>query len=251
MNKPINLSALLFVLWAGSLQAVEEPMIAIIIDDIGYRHLEDHAALSLPGPLTYAILPHTPGAKAALEKAQARGNEVMLHLPMESMDSGHNPGPGTLTSSMDWATFIQTLQGDLATVPGAIAINNHEGSRLTADKDRMIWLMRELAKYRGLAFVDSKTTNRSVAYVVASLYGLPAISRDIFLDHEPGHIDKQFNELVRYAKQHGTAVAIAHPHPETINYLGWRLLNLEDQGVKLVKLTRIIKLRQQLRLSRN
>ena len=172
----------------------------------------------------------------ALEKAKAKGSEIMLHLPMESIKGGHNSEPGALTSSMDWATFIQTLQSNLAAVPGVIGINNHEGSRLTADKERMTWLMQELARYWNLAFVDSKTTHHSVAHKVASLHGLPAISRDIFLDHEPGQIDKQFDELVRYAKKYGTAVAIAHPHPETINYLSWRILTMVDEGVKLVKL---------------
>lgn len=227
-----------------------QPSIAIIIDDIGYQFEHDRAAMTLPGPLTFAILPHTPGVKEALKIVKARGYEVMLHLPMQSSGYQHRLAPGTLTRDMDWATFIRTVQSDLASVPGAIAVNNHEGSWLTADTERMHWLMQELTRHQNMVFIDSRTTRHTVALKTARYYGLPAARRDVFLDHEPGHIEEQFKELVRRARDKGTALGIAHPHPETVAFLRQNLPELEKQGIKLVKLSRMMQLQRKV-IARN
>lgn len=236
--------------WASPAAAAETPAVAIIIDDIGYRAVQDRAALRLPGPLAYAVLSHTPGADAARRLAQANGSEIVLHLPMESSDyaqrSVDNLVPGVLTTNMSWTVFVRTLHQHLAAVPDAVAVNNHEGSRLTADKERMHWLMQELAAHGNLAFVDSRTTHRTVALQAAEYSGLPAVRRDVFLDPQQGDIKLQFQELIDLAKEKGAALGIAHPYPETVKFLQQHLPNLDRQGVELVKLSEMIRLKQKI-----
>jgi len=237
----LTLSGLLCVMPAFA----HKPIVSIIIDDMGYRLEQDRKALSLKGPLAYAVLPNTPGASRVLELANASGNEVMLHLPMEPADTSRLPAPGTLTRSMDWITFVRTVQKNLAAVPGIVAINNHEGSSLTADPRRMHWLMEELSRHRGVAYIDSRTTHHTVALKIAREFGLPATRRDIFLDYEPGKIEQQFDELINKARQDGSALAIAHPYEETIDFLRAHLGQLEQQGIDLVPVSQLIKMRQQ------
>jgi polysaccharide deacetylase 2 family uncharacterized protein YibQ len=222
----------------------DNPVVSIIIDDMGYRLQQDRDALMLAGSLTYSVLPHAPGARRVLQAAKANGNEVMLHLPMESETRSRLPSPGVLTRSMDWITFVRTVQKDLAAVPGIVAINNHEGSRLTADTQRMQWLMEELSRH-DIAFIDSRTTHHTVALQTAEKYGLPATRRDIFLDYEPGKIEQQFKKLISKAKKEGSALAIAHPRDETIEYLNAHLGELKQQGIDLVPVSRLISIRQQ------
>ena len=211
---------------------------------MGYRLQQDRDALLLAGSLTYSVLPHAPGARHVLQAAKANGNEVMLHLPMESETQSQLPSPGMLTQSMDWITFVRTVQRDLAAVPGIVAINNHEGSRLTADTQRMQWLMEELSRHREIAFIDSRTTHHTEALQTAEKYGLPATRRDIFLDYEPGKIEQQFKKLISKARKDGSALAIAHPRDETIKYLSAHLDELKQQGIDLVPISQLIAIRQ-------
>jgi polysaccharide deacetylase 2 family uncharacterized protein YibQ len=243
--KQVNRLLLLLVclLCASSVQA-RSPVVAIIIDDLGYRLQQDRLALSLTGPLAFAVLPHSPGALQVISIARRRGLELMLHLPMESSDRDGIEAPGTLKRSMNWITFVRTLQANLAAVPGIVAVNNHEGSILTADYQRMQWLMVELARHRGIAFIDSRTTHHTVALKAARETGLDATRRDVFLDHEPGKIAQQFEELISKAKQQGSALAIAHPHEETIRFLQDNLGRLKQQGIELVPVSEFIKIRQ-------
>lgn len=225
-------------LWAG-----QQPVIAIIIDDIGYSAYQDRQALALPGPVAYAILPHTPGVRAALELAQDKNKEVMLHMPMETSRGPDKAAPGTLTRHMDWLRFVRTVQKNMAAVPGIVAVNNHEGSVLTTDRQRMQWLMEELKRHGGTAFIDSRTTHHTVALDTARQYGLKATRRDVFLDYAPGKIDEQFRELVSLAKRQGSALAIAHPRPETLKYLQARLGDLSLDGVQHVAVSELLQRR--------
>ena len=219
------------------------PVVAIIIDDMGYRLEQDRQALTLDAPVAFSILPNSPGAAQILDAAKTRGFEVMLHLPMESGRGRQHQPPGTLTRSMNWITFVRTLQANLAAVPGLVAVNNHEGSRLTTDRQKMHWLMEELARHR-IAFIDSRTTHHTVALDVAHKLGLPAVRRDVFLDYEPGRIADQFDELINKAKLRGYALGIAHPHEETIQFLRNNIMRLAEHGIELIPVSRYIEQRQ-------
>jgi len=231
-------------LLAGSASATEQ-VIAIIIDDIGWRKQDDLHALDLPGALTYSILPQTPNSKFMDEKIHEKGREVMLHLPMESIKDNNLLGPGALTSKMSQEEFMSTLDDDFNSVPNAVGVNNHMGSLLTRDELAMHRLMNALQRPNAPFFINSRTTDTTLPGDVAKLYGIANTSRDVFLDDEldSQSIINEFRKLVSIAKAKGSALAIAHPHPETIETLDYLLSNLKDYGVKLVTITEFMKIR--------
>jgi polysaccharide deacetylase 2 family uncharacterized protein YibQ len=155
--------------------------IAIIIDDIGYRQ-SDAAALTLPGNITYAILPHTPFGKILALQAFNKNQDVILHIPMEA-ENGKKLGPGALTSQMSEQAIRRELSLAFAEIPFALGINNHMGSKLTKLYTPMVWTMRFL-KERGLFFVDSVTTGRTKAERIANKFGVPTTHRQFIVDNE-------------------------------------------------------------------
>jgi len=221
--------------------AIELPAIAIIIDDLGYLEKRDTQAIELPGPITYAFLPHTPFAHDLALLAHSRNKEVMLHLPMESMEHDHM-GPGALTLDMTHEEFAQQLQADLAAVPHVAGINNHMGSLLTRHPGHMVWLMRELSKRDDLYFVDSYTTKSSIAQQIANENQIPNLRRDVFLDSDrnPAEIKRQFRRLLKLARDNGIALGIGHPYPETIALLAQELPNLEQEGIRLLPVSQLL-----------
>lgn len=223
------------ILYTKSTQA-QPVRIAIVIDDIGYRYTDKHA-LSLPGAVTYSILPHTPYGKKIAIKANKNHKDVMLHIPMEA-ENGKKLGPGALTSTMNREEVLASLNASLAEVPFAIGINNHMGSYLTQLDDPMTWTMNFL-KQRHLLFLDSKTTQYSKAESIARLVGVPVQNRHVFLDNEltDSYITKQFQQLINHAKSQKIAIAIAHPHPETIQALKRLIPTLAKSGIELVPLS--------------
>lgn len=226
------------------------PAIAIIIDDIGYRFTDGHAALALPGMITYAFLPYAPHARQLAEQAHTQGKQVMLHVPMEA-DNGKHMGPGGLSADMERMTFFDTFRQGVKSIPHVSGFNNHMGSRMTRNDEIMNRLMGAVAVQGNLFFVDSKTTGSSVAYRYARKYGVPSIERDVFIDHEDDEnfIRKQLKLLVRTAHQNGTALGIAHPKPVTLTVLQHWLPVLHEQGIKLVSVSELINIQQQRRLA--
>ena len=237
----LRLSILL--LTAGSAAVGAQPKIAIIIDDLGYGLYAGRTALALPGAVTYSILPHTPFAGLLAEEAHTLGKEVMLHLPMESVDKTTPPGPGVLTLEMNETALVQTLASNLASVPHATGVNNHMGSLLTSHPQAMQWLMTEL-RGRGLYFVDSRTTKSTVAEHTASCSAVPNTRRDLFLDNDrrPEAVRTQFHRLLDLARDQGEALAIGHPHPETLGILIEELQRLPQIGVELVQVSELTKI---------
>lgn len=210
--------------------------VAIVIDDIGYRYTDKHA-LSLPGAITYSILPHTPYGKELALQANAQQKDVLLHIPMEA-ENGKKLGPGALTSTMNEAQIVASLNASLAEIPFAIGINNHMGSRLTQLDSSMTWTMSFLKRH-DLLFLDSKTSPYSKASDIAKNIGVPVHRRHIFLDNQltQSYINQQFQLLVQYAKNKNFAIAIAHPHPETILALQQLIPTLAQNDIQLVSLS--------------
>ena len=228
---------------AGAADASRAAAVAIIIDDIGYRHRSDQDAIALPGPLAVAILPHSPHAAEMSRLAHASGKDVLVHLPMEATEARHNRflGPGALTSTMGRAEFMHTLSDDLQSVPGASGVSNHMGSLLTRMPEQMGWLMEGL-QVGNKFYVDSVTSHRSVAGDVALKHRLPHLRRDVFLDNEQdtAHIERQLEYLVSVARRRGSALAIGHPYPETIETLRRWLPAMQAAGVELVSVVMLV-----------
>ena len=230
--------------WQLAAQA-QRPMIAIIIDDLGNKS-SDEQAVRLPGAVACAFLPHTPHTPRLAKLAHAKNKEVMLHAPMQSMHDDKKLGPGSLTLNMTESEFVKTLQESLAAVPHVQGVNNHMGSLLTRHPGHMLWLMKEINRQGDLFFVDSRTTKHSVAKMVAHENHVPNLTRDIFLDavDSEAFVEKQFDRLLKIARQHGSALAIGHPYPDTMKVLKRRLQKLELENVDLVPVSTLLKSKQ-------
>jgi uncharacterized protein len=212
--------------------------IAIIIDDLGYNLRRGRAAIEIPAPLTYAILPNSTHAALLADRAFRSGKEIMLHLPMEN--SSHHPmGAGVLTRHLHKQEFLALFDQALSRVPHAIGINNHMGSALTEETQAMTWLMKEI-KHRQMYFVDSRTTPRTVAFSVARSNKISAANRDVFLDNDRSFyaVDQAFQRLLRISRRKGTAIGIGHPHAVTLAYLQMAIPQLVD--VEILPVSKLI-----------
>jgi polysaccharide deacetylase 2 family uncharacterized protein YibQ len=218
--------------------------IALIIDDLGNNLSRGQAAVDLPGKITYAIIPFTPSSRKLAQQALLADKEVMLHAPMSAVDDAAL-GEGGLTPQLSREEFLSTLTAALDSLPGVSGANNHMGSDLTTRRKQMAWLMQEL-RWRDLYFVDSRTSDQTVAASVAAEFRVPHLSRQVFLDNnrDTNKIDERFDALVTLAKKQGLAVGIGHPYPETIEYLRGALPKLEEQGVRLAFVSEALELQE-------
>lgn len=218
--------------------------LAIIMDDMGYSMERGRRVLDLPGPITVAILPHTPSAAELAAATVAAGSEVIVHQPMEPhRHQGSKTARGNLTTAMDRQSFERTLLASLASVPHSVGVSNHTGSRLTEHNERMSWVMDTLER-QGMFFVDSRTSAQTIAFDTAQDYGLPSLSRDVFLDHEltEASLEASFNRALRLARLRGHAVLIAHPHELSLRYLERRLPEVvANAEVRLVPASSLVR----------
>ncbi len=221
---------------------VKMPLVAIIVDDLGYDQWIADAFLAIDATITVAILPGSPLQQSIAEKAHAKGFEIMLHQPMEPVEfPSINPGPKALLSSMNADDMIRQLQNNIAAMPYVKGVNNHMGSRLTSESDRMNQVFTVL-KQQDLFFIDSRTTKETMARSSARLLKIRFAERDVFLDHKQDSefIKKQFILLVQTAKRNGSAIGIAHPYQLTLDILQETLPDLVKQ-VQLVPASRIVR----------
>jgi polysaccharide deacetylase 2 family uncharacterized protein YibQ len=228
----------ILALWLLALPCAAK-QIAIVVDDIG-NHKRDLQLLELPGQLSFSILPHTPYSQQFAYLASRADKELLLHVPMQSLQD-KALGPGGLTLNMNKWQLQSTLGHALATLPQVKGVNNHMGSALTQYVEPMKWTM-EILKKRGLFFLDSRTTEYTQAQNVANLYGVENIGRHIFLDNIPTEqaLNEQLKALKAKADSEEFAIAIAHPYPETIAFLQSVLPELAAQGYELVPVSRLV-----------
>jgi polysaccharide deacetylase 2 family uncharacterized protein YibQ len=211
------------------------PKLAIILDDLGNDRAAANALLALPFPLTISVIPHLPLSESIADEAYRRGDQVILHLPMQAEKPDANSEPIELRVGMNADQVEAALNGMLETVPHAVGANNHQGSRATSDPALMGELMPALHAH-GLFFIDSRTTASTVAYDAAERASVPAASRKVFLDDstQRAAIIAQLELAAKDAITNGSAIAIGHPHSETIAALSEAVPRLEARGIHLV-----------------
>ena len=222
--------------------------LAIVIDDVGRElHLLEQLQ-ALRYPLTFSVLPgavYAPGAQLRLRADRRRYREILLHLPCEPEDpakmrEGLESGELFLRIGDPPERLRAALEAALARVPGAVGVNNHMGSRLTADRAAMDALMPVLAA-RGLFFLDSKTTADSQGFAAAEAAGVPALARDVFLDVDPapGAVLAQLERAAQRARDRPTVI-IAHPSPAVVEVLRDGLPRLHAEGIGIYPLREIL-----------
>lgn len=217
----------------------KRPRISIIIDDAGVDKHSTKRAIALPYPITLSFLPYADDVQAQVSAAKEKGHEVFLHFPMQA--SGHAyAGPDRLEVGMDEGMIRSTVEKILGSFDGYAGINNHMGSAFSADENGMrifLSMMRE----KGLFYVDSRTTAQSAFDRLCGELNISCLRRDVFLDHVNTReaIHAKLDELVMLAEQKGYALAIGHPHQNTLDLLEEILPNLATR-VDLVPVKKLL-----------
>ena len=239
-------SVTFLILTFAETPAHAEKLASIIIDDVGNNLEYGEDVINLPATLTIAILPKTTYARRLARLAAAQNKEVMLHLPMQSVEH-HEHSPGTLDLHMTRNEFRNQLRLNLNSVPYVRGVNNHMGSLLTRHPGHMAWLMDELSQMGGLYFIDSKTTSKSIADKIAVENNVPVLSRDFFLDpdHNTDTLRQQFDLFIQKVNRRGYALAIAHPYPATIKFLKAHLNELSEHGIRLIPVSELVRVAEQ------
>ncbi len=217
--------------------------LAILLDDAGQKLDVVPAAAALPKEIGFAILPFLPKSAESAEALYGAGHEIWLHLPMEPENyPANNPGPGAILMSMSTNELRAAVHAAIDNIPHAVGVNNHMGSKVTANLKTMTWIMQEL-KARDMAFIDSRTTIRTVAEDAAVGLGVPVNRRHVFLDNERDRaaIRRQLEEAVRRCRLEGEIIAIGHVDPVTIEVLAEELPGISKRGADLVRPSALVR----------
>lgn len=208
------------------------PLVVIVIDDMGLDRARSRRATELPAPLTLSYLPYARDLAEQTQAARGRGHELMLHLPMEPMSSGLDPGPNALLTTLAEESIRRRTVAALDSFGGYVAVNNHMGSRFTTWRPGVEASLREM-RARGVAWLDSRTSAQSVGSMVASELGMPHVDRHVFLDDVDSleAVRQQLAEVERVARRQGVAIAIGHPHESTLRALTEWLPTLRGKGL--------------------
>lgn len=215
---------------------------AIVIDDLGTSTLTAHRLLELKEDFTFSVLPHLEKSTEVAILLHEHQKEVFLHLPMEPLDYPKEfPGKGAIMANMPAEEIRQTIEYNLQTVPFVAGVNNHMGSRLTANSGEMHVVLQHLQE-RGLFFLDSRTTGRSVAYSLAQQMELKSAKRHIFLDNEASlhAVKSQLMKLASLAEQGQPAIAIGHPKEATLRALAEMLPEFKRRGITIVRVSQLM-----------
>ncbi|HZG77576.1 MAG TPA: divergent polysaccharide deacetylase family protein [Paenibacillus sp.] len=200
---------------AGAADRAEPKRVAIVIDDFGNAMDGTEEMFALPAPITVAVMPFLPTTKRDAEEAHRRGHEVIVHLPMEPVRGKRSwLGPGAITTDLSDREIKNRVAAAIDDVPHARGMNNHMGSKATADP-RVMRIVMEVCRERGIYFLDSRTTGNSQAATMADAVGVPVVANDLFLDeiYTASHVDKQLRKLNRLLERRSNTIVIGHVGP--------------------------------------
>jgi polysaccharide deacetylase 2 family uncharacterized protein YibQ len=221
---------------------VGRPRVAVIIEDLGNSLLDARRVIQLEPPVSLAVMPFRPFSRQVAELGRLFHREVLLHLPMESATHVAADTASVLRVNAPRAEIERLLNEALISVPHAAGVHNHMGSRFTADRQGMGWVLDRLRE-RDLYFVDSRMTADTVACALAAEMEVACVSRTVFLDgnDEAGTIRQQLHEAVRIARIQGEAIAIGHSRSTTIEALSRLLPELRTLDVDVVPTAALVR----------
>ena len=216
--------------------------IAIIIDDFGYRN--DYVTdgfLALKADLTYAVIPGHEHSYFFSEKAKKAGFEVIVHMPMENTGKTYGEEQFVLKTDMDVETIQRRVRTAFNQIPAAIGMNNHQGSKASADQRIMSTIARVL-KEQNKFFVDSRTTVETIGETTMKIFEVPTASRNVFLDNDDDEekIAAQLMKLVKKSQEKGSAIGIGHVKPKTLNVLKKHIPELQKEGFKIELVSKML-----------
>jgi len=224
-----------------SAQSVDPPVIALIIDDIGYSRSTVKRFLDIGIPMTFSILPALNKSNELAHLIHTEKHESMLHQPMEPFNQNIDPGPGALYLNDSESKIDRIINENLSSVPFITGINNHMGSKFTSQEKAMGATIRSINN-RHLFFVDSLTAHSSVAFQTARKLNVPTVCRNIFLDNHPdvNAVYAQLCKLKRIALKKRYAVGIGHPFRATAKAIDRFSGRPENAGISFVHISRIL-----------
>lgn len=228
--------------------ANEKPKLALVIDDLGYSLNYGQQAFELAGNHTYAIIPNSVYATQLLGIGEKQNKELIMHLPMQSSSHKVQHEANTLNANMSETKLIEITQSFLNKMPYIAGINNHMGSLLTQYEYFMRPVMETIYQHNpNLYFLDSRTSAKSKAYIIARRSGLKASKRNVFLDHSnaPSDIRYQFKAWLKKAKQGLSAIAIAHPTKSTLTVLA-PLLDAEKDNFEFMTMSQYLAIKKEI-----
>ncbi|MBP2665457.1 MAG: protein of unknown function YibQ [Firmicutes bacterium] len=217
--------------------------IALIIDDFGYSHDMVTEFAAIRRPFTFAVIPLKQFSRDAAARGLASGHQVMLHLPMEPMSGIETSEvPTTIRVGMTSAQIGEIIDKATASLPGIVGVNNHQGSKATADRATMETVLRDI-RQKGLFFVDSRTNGRSVAAETARREKVKTTENDLFLDGmaDPAYIKKQLRAAGDMALRLGSVTVIGHARPATVAALREMIPELEARGIQFVFVSQLVR----------
>jgi len=215
--------------------------LVILIDDVGHNMEQLLPFLDFPGPIAFAILPGLSHSEEAYQAIRAAGKTAILHQPMEAL-GGNDLGPGGIYITDTESRIRETLGVNLASFPEIEGLNNHMGSRASADP-RVMRIVGQVLKEKGLYFIDSRTNSQSVISQVAAELKLPHGERDVFLDNEKTreYIMEALEDARQEAQQSGHAVMIGHAWTQGLADILMEVYpQLIEEGYSLVEIKDIL-----------
>ena len=217
-------------------------VIGLIIDDFGYRN--DHVSngfLNLSGKLTYAIIPGHEYSQLFSKKAYDAGYEIIVHMPMENIGKTYGEEEYALMSYFQDDEIKDRINSAFDQLPESIGLNNHQGSRGTADS-RVMTLLAGVIKEKKKFFIDSRTTRNSLAETTMRKYNVQTNKRDIFLDNELDEeiINTQLLKLAELSEEKGIAIGIGHVKPQTLSVLEREIPVLQKKGFRFEFVSRLV-----------
>ena len=222
-------------------KTTEKPRIALIIDDIGFSRTRLNRFLEIGAPITFSILPRLTKSIILAEEIHSLGHEIMLHQPMEPSDPHVDPGPGAVFVGDNPDKILNVIGKNISDIPFVKGINNHMGSKFTTCRKETKDALTAI-KDRNLFFIDSLTTNRSIAYKTAIKLNIATARRNIFLDNIPEEkaVLTQLNRLKTLAIRTGHAIGIGHPYSKTASAIRSFYSTLEDSEISMVHISSLI-----------
>ncbi|GHD46836.1 hypothetical protein GCM10017083_16430 [Thalassobaculum fulvum] len=219
-------------------------MIAIVLDDLGIDKRRGRRAIELPAAVTLAFLPYATDLDEQTALARQRGHELLVHVPMQPHGHNSDPGPNVLDIQLGAAEVRRRIDWNLKQFEGYVGVNNHMGSLFTESDEGMRLVAEEMGA-RGLLFLDSLTSARSVGEATALGLGVPTTRRDVFLDNTDtaAEVEYRLAQTERIARETGSAIAIGHPRDATLNVLEEWIPKARAAGFVLVPLTAVVEAR--------
>jgi len=211
-------------------------LICIIIDDFGYFWDERvDELMSFEIPIAFAVIPGHEYSERIAKSGRANGKELLLHLPMEAFEHKGGEDEYIIKFKMEKKEIMSRVSKALESVPGVSGINNHQGSKVTADSETFERFLAVIRPYN-LYFIDSVTHSSSVAFRDAQIAGVPTGRRTVFLDDSEDDmtIDYRIGKLKDNAREFGNAIGIGHITSETIMALKNRIPELIEEGFVFV-----------------